>query len=113
MLLHHSPLLYSAETRTYIRQWSDKSQLNRNVESRVDKKPLMSDLRESGTIEQDADQIIFLYREEYYSSKKTNKDTKGITEIFLSKNRNGPTGSFFLKFFENIVKFVNLTKKTT
>ena len=85
------------------------SQLNRNVENRFDKVPLMSDLRESGTIEQDADMIFFLYRQEYYLKKNNDINKNGLTEIILSKNRNGPTGKIFIKFFESIVKFVNLT----
>ena len=86
------------------------SQLNRNLENRFNKKPLMNDLRESGAIEQDADLIIFLYREDYYIKHNTNEHQKGLTEVILAKNRNGPTGHFFLKFFDNIVKFANLTE---
>ena len=80
------------------------SQLNRSVEQRQDKKPVMSDLRESGAIEQDADLIIFIYREEVY-----NQDTprKGIADINIAKQRNGPVGDFPLTFIGKYTKFEN------
>ena len=84
------------------------SQLSRAVESRQDKRPLLSDLRENGQIEQDADLIAFLYREDYYDRETENKN---ITEIILAKQRNGTVGVVELAFIKEFSKFVNLDRK--
>jgi replicative DNA helicase len=81
------------------------SQLNRSVEQRTDKKPIMSDLRESGAIEQDADLIVFIYREEVYDSETPRK---GIANINIGKQRNGPIGKFNLTFLGEFTKFETL-----
>jgi len=84
------------------------SQLSRGVEQRQDKRPLLSDLRESGSIEQDADIVAFLYRDDYYD-KETEK--KNIVEIIIAKQRNGPVGTVELVFLKNFNKFVSLERQ--
>ncbi|MGL5196076.1 MAG: replicative DNA helicase, partial [Chroococcales cyanobacterium] len=83
------------------------SQLSRGVEARTNKRPMMSDLRESGSIEQDSDIVVMLYREEYY-----NPDTpdRGIAEVIITKHRNGPTGTIKLLFDPQFTKFKNLAR---
>jgi replicative DNA helicase len=82
------------------------SQLSRAVEQRHDKRPILSDLRESGSIEQDADVVMFVYRDEYYNPEET--DQQGLAEIILAKHRNGPTGAEKLSFLKRYAKFADL-----
>ena len=83
------------------------SQLSRNVENRVDKKPILSDLRESGSIEQDADLVLMLYRNKYYHPKENVEETPDLTDLIIAKQRNGPTGTVKLEFDEKRTKFFN------
>lgn len=83
------------------------SQLSRNVEARVDKKPQLSDLRESGAIEQDADSVMMLYRDEYYDP---DTDRKGTADVLVRKNRNGQVGEVELVFKGEIQKFYDIEK---
>ena len=81
------------------------SQLSRAVESRTDKRPMLSDLRESGAIEQDADIVMFIYRDDYYHP---DSDRKGIAEIIVAKQRNGPIGNTELRWIPDLTRFANL-----
>lgn len=84
------------------------SQLSRGVEQRQDKRPMMSDIRESGSIEQDADIVAFLYRDDYYDKETENKN---MIEIIIAKQRNGPTGTVELAFVKEYNKFVNVERR--
>lgn len=84
------------------------SQLNRQLEYRQDKRPMLADLRESGSIEQDADVVVFLYRDEAYNPES---DQRGVVEVLVSKHRNGPTGIARLAFLDHFVKFANMARE--
>jgi replicative DNA helicase len=82
------------------------SQLSRAVEQRHDKRPILSDLRESGSIEQDADLVAFVYRDEYYNGEES--DQQGLAEVIVAKHRNGPTDTVKLSFLKRYAKFADL-----
>src|SRR5260370_34472082 len=83
------------------------SQLNRSLEYRTDKRPMLADLRESGALEQDSDVVAFIYRDEAYNPESTEK---GRAEIIVAKHRNGPTGKIRLAFLEHLTNFANMTR---
>jgi replicative DNA helicase len=82
------------------------SQLSRAVEQRHDKRPVLSDLRESGSLEQDSDLVFFVYRDEYYAGEES--DQQGLAEVICAKHRNGPTDSVRLSFLKRYAKFADL-----
>lgn len=86
------------------------SQLSRAPEQRADHRPMLSDLRESGSIEQDADIVMFLYRDDYYNSDNPDSKKKNIAEVILAKHRSGSTGTVELLWLGNYTKFVNMEK---
>jgi replicative DNA helicase len=85
------------------------SQLNRDVENRDDHRPRMSDLRESGAIEQDADVVMLLHRDDYY---KRTEENAGLAQVIIAKQRNGPTGEIQLRFFPEFMRFENFTRRS-
>ncbi len=89
------------------------AQLSRSVDARENKRPLMSDLRESGSIEQDADIVAFLYRDDYYNREKATSDNQSHSEFILSKHRNGPNGTVDLLFKRNTSTFLSMKKSDT
>ena len=86
------------------------SQLSRSVETREDKRPIMSDLRESGSIEQDADIVSFLYRDDYYNKESKTSDSTSISEFIIGKNRSGSTTTIDLLFKRDMATFLSFRK---
>jgi len=86
------------------------SQLSRGVESRTDKRPILSDLRESGALEQDADVVVFIYRDEMYNE---NTERPNIADIIVAKHRNGPTGTVALYFKKELAQFLEAEVRRT
>jgi len=84
------------------------SQLSRAPESRSDHRPQLSDLRESGALEQDADVVVFIYREDMYADKSQPSEAQGVAELIIAKQRNGPTGIVRLAFIREFTRFENL-----
>ena len=84
------------------------SQLNRQLEYRNDKRPMLADLRESGSIEQDADVVMFIYRDDYYNPES---DQRGVAEVIVAKHRGGPTGTVRLAFLDKFTKFANMARE--
>ena len=83
------------------------SQLSRNVETRINKRPILSDLRESGSIEQDADLVLMMYRDSYYNTETISLNKKNLVELIITKHRNGPVGIVELEFDSKHTKFLN------
>jgi len=83
------------------------SQLSRGLEARQDKRPMLSDLRESGSLEQDADTVVFIYRDEVYNPESPDM---GTAEVILSKHRNGPTGTVRLAFLPHYTRFADMAR---
>jgi replicative DNA helicase len=88
------------------------SQLSRAVETRDEKRPVLADLRESGAIEQDADLVIFIFREEVYAKEGRKEEVRGRAEVIIGKHRNGPTGSVRLYFDSELTRFLPLDPRT-
>ena len=84
------------------------SQLNRQLEYRTDKRPMLADLRESGSIEQDADVVLFIYRDDYYNQ---DSEQRGVAEIIVAKHRGGPTGTVRLAFIDKFTKFADMARE--